>query len=85
MKRVAFVIPWYGRELMGGAERLAYETATRLAARGLAIEVLTTRCAAFAADWSSNDLPAGVFEIDGVIVRRFSVDDRDAVWSMRRL
>ena len=40
--RLALVIPWFGRELKGGAEQQAWQIATRLAAKGADVTVLTT-------------------------------------------
>lgn len=77
MKPVAFVIPWFGENLKGGAEQLAWQVSTRLAGRGHAIEVLTTCCASFLEDWSINHYQTGVEEIAGLSVRRFKVDKRD--------
>ena len=39
--KLGIVIPWFGRELKGGAEQQAWQVASRLAARGHEIEVLT--------------------------------------------
>ncbi len=77
MKPVAVVIPWFGRELKGGAEQLAWQVSNRLAGRGHAVEVLTTCCASFLEDWSTNHLPAGIENLDGLVVRRFKVDKRN--------
>jgi glycosyltransferase involved in cell wall biosynthesis len=77
MKPVGIVIPWFGRDLKGGAEQLAWQVACRLAKRGHAVEVLTTCCASFLEDWSANHLPAGVENIDGLVVRRFKVEKRN--------
>ena len=77
-KPIALVISWFGRELKGGAEQLAWQVATRLAARGHRIEVLTTCCRSFLDDWSHNHLPPGETMEDGVLVRRFPVDRRDS-------
>jgi len=77
VKPVAVVIPWFGRELKGGAEQLAWQVSNRLAKRGHAVEVLTTCCASFLEDWSTNHLPAGVESLDGLVVRRFKVDRRN--------
>lgn len=75
---VAIVIPWFGRELRGGAELQAWNLATRLSARGFGVEVLTTCCASFQHDWSVNELPAGVSrEPEGFAIRRFPVEQRD--------
>jgi glycosyltransferase involved in cell wall biosynthesis len=75
--KLAIVIPWFGRELKGGAEQHAWQVAARLARRGHAVEVLTTCCRSHQDDWSTNHLSAGVFrEPEGFSVRRFAVDPR---------
>ena len=76
--KVAFVTPWYGPHVMGGAETLARQTATRLRRSGLPVEVLTTCVRGPRADWSRNYFRAGVSDVDGVPVRRFRVRRRDA-------
>ena len=70
MIRTAFVIPWFGPDLVGGAEQHVFQVATRLARRGHEVEVLTTCCRSFRDDWSQNHLPEGVFTESGVTVRR---------------
>jgi glycosyltransferase involved in cell wall biosynthesis len=75
--RTAFVIPWYGATLVGGAEQEIFQVATRLAKRGHTIEVLATCCRSFQDDWQQNHLPAGVSDESGVTVRRFPVSKRD--------
>jgi hypothetical protein len=77
MKPLAIVIPWFGADLKGGAEQQAFQIATRLAARNIPVEVLTTCCRSFQDDWSTNHLPPEVSAEHGVIVRRFPVDARD--------
>jgi len=77
MKPVAFVIPWFGKNLKGGAEQLAWQVSNRLANRGYTIEVLTTCCSSFLEDWGGNHLPSGVEMVDGLLVRRFKVDKRN--------
>jgi len=77
MKPLALVIPWFGEDLKGGAEQLAWQVSNRLAARGHTIEVLTTCCAAFLQDWSTNHLPSGVENVGELVVRRFKVDKRN--------
>ncbi len=77
-KRLGIVIPWYGKELKGGAEQVAFQVATRLAARGHQVEVLTTCCRSFLDDWASNHLPRGEAVEDGVVIRRFPVNQRRA-------
>lgn len=78
-KPLAIVIPWFGAELKGGAEQQAFQFATRLAARGVNVEVLTTCCRSFQDDWATNHLPPGVTEEHGLAVRRFPVGARDSV------
>jgi glycosyltransferase involved in cell wall biosynthesis len=67
--RLAFVTPRYGAELVGGAEAQMREAAHGLAARGHAVEVLTT-CATDAGTWACA-VPAGTEQDGGVTVRRF--------------
>jgi glycosyltransferase involved in cell wall biosynthesis len=77
MKPLAIVIPWFGRDLKGGAEQHAWQVATHLALRGHAVEVLTTCCRSFQDDWAVNHLKSGVSQERGVKIRRFQVDRRD--------
>lgn len=74
--RIAFVVPWFGENLPGGAEAVVRELVFRLKRRGLLVEVLTTCIRDFHADWSRNAWPPGVSEIRGVPVRRFPVEPR---------
>jgi glycosyltransferase involved in cell wall biosynthesis len=75
--RLAFVIPWLGPALKGGAEQQAWQLATRLASRGHTVDGLTTCCQSFLDDWATNHLPEGKEEIQGVAIRRFLVDGRN--------
>ncbi len=76
--RIAIVIPWFGREIKGGAEQQAWQIAARLAQRKHEVEVLTTCCRSHQDDWETNHLPAGhVVEPEGFGVRRFPVEERD--------
>lgn len=71
------VIPWFGRDLKGGAEQQAWQIASRLAQRNHDVEVLTTCCRSHQDDWATNHLPAGhVTEPEGFSVRRFPVAPR---------
>ena len=69
--RLAFVVPRYGEDIVGGAETLCRAYAERLAVRGHRIEVLTT-CARDHVSWR-NDLPWGDSLVRGVTVRRHRV------------
>lgn len=76
--KFAVVIPWFGRDIRGGAEQHAWQIASRLAQRGHSLQVLTTCCRSHQDDWATNHLPAGaVDEPEGFTVRRFPVDPRD--------
>jgi glycosyltransferase involved in cell wall biosynthesis len=76
--KIGLVIPWFGRELKGGAEQLAWQFASRLSRRGHELHVLTTCCRSHQSDWSENYYTEGtVFEPEGFSVRRFRVDQRD--------
>src|SRR4051812_21596702 len=76
--KLAIVIPWFGRDLKGGAEQQAWQIAARLAARGHNVNVLTTCCRSHQDDWATNHLPAGeTAEPEGFRVRRFPVTPRD--------
>ncbi|MDP9388275.1 MAG: glycosyltransferase family 4 protein [Actinomycetota bacterium] len=68
--KVAYVVPRYGLEVVGGAEYGARMLAERLVAHlGWRIEVLTT-CAVDAATWA-DEYPPGEVDLNGVRVRRF--------------
>jgi glycosyltransferase involved in cell wall biosynthesis len=69
--RLAFVTPRFGDQIVGGAETLARDYATRLAARGHEVQVLTT-CAQDLHTWT-NYFRAGTEMDHGVRVRRFPV------------
>lgn len=76
MTRLAIITPWFGAALHGGAERQSREVARRLAARGHAVEVLTTCCRSFADDWATNYHAPGIEAEEGYPVHRFPVDPR---------
>lgn len=76
--KIAIVTPWFGEQLQGGAERIAWQAAHGLASRGHALEVLTTCSSNFSNDWSRNDHPAGTEITNGLTVRRFIVRPRQA-------
>ena len=73
--RLAVAVQRYGADINGGAELHARYVAERLA-RHADVEVVTT-CARDYVTWR-NELPAGVETINGIPVRRFTVDhERD--------
>ena len=75
--KVAFVIPWYGPDIPGGAESLTRRTVEHLCQVGVPVEVLTTCVREFLADWGRNYHRPGVTEVNGVTVHRFPVRKRD--------
>jgi len=69
--RLAFVVQRYGLEVNGGAELYCRQVSERLTSY-YEVEVITT-CAIDHVTWR-NEYPPGVQELNGVTVRRFSVD-----------
>lgn len=76
--KATFVVPWYGKDIPGGAEAEARRTAQNLAAAGVEVGVLTTCLAGLGSDWDHDALPPGIGREDGVAVRRFPTARRDA-------
>jgi len=69
--KLAFVVPRYGEDVVGGAEAVVREAACGLSARGHEVEVLTT-CALDHYTWA-NELAPGTSRDGGVTIRRFAV------------
>jgi len=69
-RRIAFVTPRFGADIVGGAEAVARDIALGLVERGWEVEVLTT-CAVNPYTWA-NELPEGAQEDGGLVVRRFA-------------
>lgn len=67
--KLAFVVPRYGVEVVGGAETAARNLAERLVSAGWPVEVLTT-CAKDAMTWDDEYAP-GEHTLGGVRVRRW--------------
>jgi len=76
--KLAFVIPWYGENIPGGAELATRRLVEELSARGRPVEVLTTCIRDFHSDWGSNYHRQGARVENGVVVRRFKVTRRNA-------
>lgn len=77
--RLALVTPWFGGELIGGAERLAWDLSHALVRARVDVDVLATTCRSFHDDWSANYHRPGASNLDGMTLRRFRVDSRDRV------
>lgn len=75
--KLAFVTPWYGPDIPGGAEALTRRTAEHLHIAGMDVEVLTTCIKDFYGDWGQNYHKPGTDQVNGVTVRRFPVEKRD--------
>jgi len=79
---IAFIVPRYGPQVVGGAETLCRLLAENLTVHGTTIDVLTT-CAIDHFTWH-NELPAGESVEGGIRVRRFPVGSRDPeAWAAR--
>ncbi len=72
-KQVVIVTPWFG-QFGGGAESLARGMARELNRRGVRTIVFTTCSHSPYDDWWSDHWRPGVYEIEGVEVRRFSAN-----------
>ena len=79
MKKIAFVVPWYGDNIPGGAEMELREVSSHLHNAGIPVEILTTCVKEFGADWNENFHKEGIdTSACGIPVRRFKVRKRDA-------
>lgn len=74
---LAIVIPWFGKDIVGGAEKHAYELAYQLVKKGFKIDVLTTCSKSFRDEWSENFHKPGSYNVNGISVKRFLVDARN--------
>jgi glycosyltransferase involved in cell wall biosynthesis len=75
--KLAFVIPWYGDTIPGGAEAECRTTAKALSRMGHDVEIITTCVREFLSDWSVNHHPPGESVEGGLRVRRFPVRQRN--------
>lgn len=74
---LTFVIPWYGKDLVGGAEMLCRRTAENLHNVGYDVEIFSTCSKSFHSDWS-NFYKEGISLVNNIPVQRFRIDDRDS-------
>lgn len=75
--RIAFVIPWYGENIKGGAEMELREVSRHLQQADVQVEILTTCAKSFDSNWNDNYYAAGTAMVYDVPVRRFPVRTRD--------
>lgn len=74
--KIAFVIPWFGEDIPGGAEAELRALVSHLKEH-FEIEILTTCVKDFLHDWNENHWEEGEYRECGVTVRRFKVRRRD--------
>lgn len=74
--KIAMVIPWFGKDLKGGAEQHAWQIASRLTRRGEDVTVLTTCSKEFLSDWAENFYQEGNYNEEGIKIKRFRVKSR---------
>ncbi len=79
MKKIAFVAPWYGENIPGGAETELRGIVDHFHEAGADVEVLTTCVEKFGSDWSKNYYKPGDYLVNGVKTKRFNVRERDTV------
>ena len=77
MKKLGFVVPWYGQNIPGGAEMLLRGLTLHLHEAGVELEILTTCVKQFSSDWNENFHKEGVTTEGGITVRRFKVRKRN--------
>lgn len=77
MKKIAFVAPWYGENIPGGAETELRGIVDHFHEAGADVEVLTTCVEKFGSDWSKNYYKPGDYLVNDVKTKRFKVRERD--------
>ena len=61
MKKIGFVISWYGDDIAGGAENMLRDLTTELHRKNIPVEILTTCAKEFRSDWNKNFYKEGVY------------------------
>lgn len=78
MKKIAFVAPWYGDNIPGGAEAALRGITDHLFAAGMDIEILTTTVEKFTADWNKDFYKPGDYTSKtGIPIKRFRIRKRN--------
>lgn len=73
MGKIAFVTPWYGEKISGGAEAELRGIVHHLHYAGVELEILTTCVESFNSNWNLNYHRPGLTIENGIQVRRFKV------------
>ncbi|MDO5381666.1 MAG: glycosyltransferase family 4 protein [Eubacteriales bacterium] len=73
MRKIGFVIPWFHKDIPGGAEAELRGIVKHLHESGVDVEIITTCVKEFTADWTENYFKEGIEVIDEIPVRRFKV------------
>lgn len=78
MKKIGFVMAWYGDDISGGAENMLRDLTAELHKKNIPLEILTTCVKEFNSNWNKNYYKEGIyFNKNNIPVRRFSVRKRD--------
>lgn len=77
--RLAFVTPWYGANILGGAEFACRSLVKNLSKKSndISVEILTTCVKDFNSNWNKNYHKPGMELINDIPVRRFRVRTRN--------
>ncbi len=78
MKKIGFVIPWFGMDIPGGAEAELRGLTKHLAEAGVELEIISTCVKEFSADWNEDYHKPGISVEGGITIRRFKVRKRNA-------
>ncbi len=70
-RRLAFVMPWFGPGIPGGAEMLCGQWTRQLQRADWDVQVLTTTIRELASDWNRPHYPSGESRVDNIRVLRF--------------
>lgn len=79
MKTIAFVIPWFGFDIPGGAEMELKGLVSHLHDAGVKVEILTTCVKEFTSSWSVNHYKQKAYVENGITVRRFKVKNKKQI------
>lgn len=81
MKKIGFISPWFGENIAGGAETALRDITFHLQEKGIDLEILTTCAKENGGDWGENYYPERIEWVNGVLVRRFSVEPIKNIFS----